>query len=426
MITNRIVTRRPHARLLAVTIRCLLLATASLLSVNNARATRVDSTDANIQAPHDTLLMNTDAVYARPFAMRPTSALGLGGYVEANLQASAEADIGNGMSFQARRFTLFASSTPAHNIRFLAELEFENGTEEINLEFASVDLLLSSAFIVRGGILMVPIGGFNQNHDGPRWNFVDRPLSATTLLPATWSVVGMGVLGKGRLDLATLSYEVYISNGLNERIVSNTQRRTSLPAFKDDEGRFSTSFNGIPMLSGRFAAAAPSLGELGLSFASGVYSKTVDGGLDVGNTLMHHIVAADYAFGSFHTPWHVRAEAAVVILDLPESVESSYGNLQAGGYIDVNHCLWRGQGEASSASALFACVRAEYVDYHLARTEEKTGSGDEAYGGTLALAYHPSPGTIVRLNYRNVWTEDVLNNPAVYSRHLQLGVSTYF
>ena len=43
---------------------------------------------------------------------------------------------------------------------------------------------------------MNPIGAFNQNHDGPKWEFVDRPISATQMLPATWSNVGFGLYGK--------------------------------------------------------------------------------------------------------------------------------------------------------------------------------------------------------------------------------------
>ncbi len=86
-----------------------------------------------------------------------------------------------------RRMTLFFSSTIGKKIKFLSELELEDGTKEINLEYAAMDIEFHPLVNLRGGIIMNPIGGFNQNHDGPRWDFIDRPISATTIIPSTLS-----------------------------------------------------------------------------------------------------------------------------------------------------------------------------------------------------------------------------------------------
>ena len=45
-------------------------------------------------------------------------------------------------------------------------------------------------------MIVNPIGAFNQNHDGPKWEFTDRPIAATQMLPATWSNAGFGLYGK--------------------------------------------------------------------------------------------------------------------------------------------------------------------------------------------------------------------------------------
>jgi len=149
------------------------------------------------RVPKDTtgLQMNMDAVYNRPFLELGKLPVALGGYVEANYQYLQENGISEGHQFQMRRLTLFVSSSIYKRIKFLSEIEFEGGTSEINIEFAAVDFEFSPLVNFRGGVIMNPIGAFNQNHDGPKWEFIDRPISSTQMLPATWSNAGFGVYG---------------------------------------------------------------------------------------------------------------------------------------------------------------------------------------------------------------------------------------
>lgn len=375
----------------------------------------------------DSNIMNVDAIYSRPFLMGVDSDVGIGGYLEANMQSVNEDGVGEGISFQARRLTLFLSASPANRLKFLTEIEFENGTQEINIEFASLDLAFSRAFTIRGGIVLIPIGAFNQNHDGPRWNFIDRPISSTQIIPATWSAAGIGALGKVFLKGVAISYETYLSNGLNESIVSNELQRTSLPAAKADPDRFKNSFNGRMMLSARSAISTPNLGELGLSYAGGVYSQVSVDGLDTGPALWMHAAAADYAIGSFDNVFYSRAEFYLVSVDLPVSIEPVYGRLQVGGFADFNYSVWRGAAFGFSRSTLFVALRAEYADFHVNPSgTDASASGDETWSGTLGLAYHPAAGTIVRADYRYSWMRDVLGNIPVRQTAIQLGVTTYF
>ncbi len=101
----------------------------------------------------------------------------LGGYAEVKTARFLQTDgMSEGYSFQMQRVTLFVSSSMHSKIKFLSEIEFEEGTKEINIEFASVDLRFHPLLNLRGGILMNPIGAFNQNHDGPKWEFVRPPI----------------------------------------------------------------------------------------------------------------------------------------------------------------------------------------------------------------------------------------------------------
>src|SRR5215203_1531131 len=205
------------------------------------------------QQNRDSTLLNMDAVYNRPFIQVGKLPVALGGYVEANYQYLGENGITEGHQFQMRRLTLFVSSSISKRIKFLTEIEFEDGTKEINIEFASVDFEFAPLLNIRGGIIMNPIGAFNQNHDGPKWEFVDRPVSATQMLPATWSNVGFGVYGKKYAKDWVYAYEAYLTNGFDERIIDNDENRTFLPATKENPDRFEESFNGAMLFTGKFA-----------------------------------------------------------------------------------------------------------------------------------------------------------------------------
>src|SRR5688572_24099467 len=219
------------------------------------------------------MLLNLDAVYNRPFLTMEKLPVSVGGYLEANWQHLGTDGITEGHQFQMRRLTLFLASSIYKRIRFLSEIEFEDGTKEINIEFASVDFEFHPLLNFRGGVVMNPIGAFNQNHDGPKWEFVDRPVSSTQMLPATWSNVGFGLFGKKYTKNWVYGYEAYLTNGFDGSIISNTENKTFLPAAKANADRFEESSNGSPLLTTKIAVRNNKIGELGLSYMGGVYNK---------------------------------------------------------------------------------------------------------------------------------------------------------
>jgi hypothetical protein len=204
-----------------------------------------------------------DALYNRPFLQVGKLPVALGGYAEANYQYLQQDGVTEGHQFQMRRVSIFISSSIANRVKFLSEIEFEDGAKEISIEFASLDIEFNPLLNLRGGIVLNPIGAFNQNHDGPKWEFVDRPVSATQMLPATFSNVGFGWYGKKYSKDWVYGYELYLTNGFNDRIISNSENKTFLPATKEDPDRFEESFNGRMLLTGK-VARNNKIGELAL------------------------------------------------------------------------------------------------------------------------------------------------------------------
>ena len=194
---------------------------------------------------------NKQAIYNRPFVLQnqfgSSTSAAIGGYIEGNTNYSSTEGVSDGFSMELRRFNIFLYASVGDFIKCRAELEFEHGTEEIALETALLDFELDPALVFRAGLLLPPIGYFNQNHDGPKWEFIDRPLVSTTIIPATLSEMGLGFHGDLSLAKNLLTYEVYIVNGLQDGIVDNTVGRSDLPSGKA-EGRFEEDNNGSPTL----------------------------------------------------------------------------------------------------------------------------------------------------------------------------------
>lgn len=389
---------------------------------------QIDSTLFRRQATDTTRVqMNMDAVYNRPFLSVGKLPVALGGYVEANWQHLGTDGITEGHQFQMRRLTLFVASAISKRVRFLSEIEFEDGTKEINIEFASVDFEFHPLFNLRGGIIMNPIGSFNQNHDGPKWEFIDRPISATRMLPATWSNVGFGVYGKLYRNDWVYAYEVYLSNGFDDQIILNSENKTFLPASKANPDRFEESFNGVPLITAKTAFRKKNVGELGISYMGGVYNKFQDDGLVLDRKRRLDVFAVDFNTTLPLIKTWINTEWAWIMVDVPSTYSQQYGHRQTGGFIDLVKPVFTRPVFGFERSVINAAVRGEYVDWNMARFNE-TGSRiyDDVIAVVPGVSWRPTAQTVVRLNYRYEWQTDIFGNRPVRTAGFQFGFSSYF
>lgn len=375
-----------------------------------------------------TIITNKDAIYTRPFVLQANlgrSSTAIGGYVEGNTNYFATDGVGDGFSMELRRFNLFVYSGITNRIKFLSELEFEHGTEEISLETALLDFEFNPAFNFRAGIVLPPIGYFNQNHDSPKWEFVDRPLVSTTILPATLSEVGFGVHGK--LPVGTqrvFTYEAYLVNGLRDGIIENSENRTSLASGKDIE-MFGEDNNGTPMLTGRMAIKDRKIGEIGLSYYGGVYNTFSEDGLVVDSKRRLGVFAFDhnFSFGRLQ----VNGECAWVKVDVPGLYTQQFGSSQFGFHTDVIYAVRRGALLGWSNTILNLNFRGEFVDYNQGTFRETGGDiYDRATALVPGISLRIQSNTVIRTNYRHQWNRDLLGNPAAITRGIQFGIASYF
>lgn len=381
------------------------------------------------RAPKDTTkpLLNMDAIYNRPALQFGKFPVSLGGYVETNWQHIGTDGISEGHQFQFRRLSLFVSSSIAKKIKFLSEIEFEPAEKEISVEYAAVDVEFHPMLNVRGGMIVNPIGAFNQNHDGPKWEFTDRPIAATQMLPDTWSNAGFGVYGKYYKKDWMFGYEFYLTGGFNNSIIANDMNKTFLPEAKEDPERFEESASGEPLVTGKVAVKNMKVGEIGLSYMGGVYNKWKEDGLIIDKKRRCDIVAVDINSTIKKTKTNFVGEWAWVFVNIPSTYSQQFGRKQQGGFLDIVQPLIKKRMMGWDDAVLNLSCRVEYVDWNIGKFKEtNTNIADDLWSVMPAVSFRPGSQTVFRLNYRIQQQHDLLGNPPARTAGFSFGVATYF
>lgn len=372
-------------------------------------------------------LTNKDAVYQRPFifeGQRGNLSAAVGGYLEANTNYFSTDGISEGFSMEMRRFNIFLYSTIKERIKFISELEFGHGTEEIELETALLDFELHPSLIFRAGIVLVPIGYFNQNHDSPKWEFIDRPLVSTNLIPSTYSDVGFGLHGTIPFQGFSFTYETYLVNGLQESIITNEENRTFLAAGKGEE-RFGEDNNGSPAFTTRLALKKRKFGEIGISGYVGNYNIFKKDGLSIDEKRSLFIGAVDYNFSI--KKLKCLGEVAFIKANIPSDVGQNFGNTQWGFHTDLIYPLWKGKLFRWQNIILNTALRFEYLDYNVGKFKEtESNISDHLYSIMPGIGLRFSPNTLLRMNYRYQWDTDLFGNPPAKTAGFQFGFASYF
>lgn len=379
--------------------------------------------------PKDTVkqMLNMDAVYNRPFVSVGKLPVSLGGYMEANWQHLGTDGVSEGHQFQFRRMTLFVSSTIGKRLKFLSEIEFEEGGKEIAIEFAALDIELHPLLNLRGGVILNPIGAFNQNHDGPKWEFTDRPISATQMLPATWSNAGFGLYGKHYSKGWMFGYEVYLSGSFDNSIIDNSENKTFLPAAKKNPERFEEINSGLPLFTGKVAVRNTKIGELGLSYMGGVYNKFQDDGLQIDDKRRVDVFAIDFNSTLPRLNTFITGEWAWIKVNVPSTFTQQYGNKQQGGFVDIVQPLVKKRILGWDKATVNLACRIEYVDWNVGKfTSTGTNIGENIWSIMPAISFRPTAQTVLRLNYRHQQQKDILSNPPAKTGGFSFGISTYF
>jgi hypothetical protein len=280
-------------------------------------------------------------------------------------------------------------------------------------------------------MILNPIGAFNQNHDGPKWEFTDRPIAMTQMLPDTWSNTGFGIFGKKYIKDWMFGYEFYLTGGFNDSIIDNSEAKTFLPAAKNNLSRFSSSASGEPLYTGKLSVGFEKIGALGISYMGGIYNTWHVEGAEVEAKRNMHVFDLDFNTTTPGWETNIRTEWAWVFVQLPPDYTPEYSRKQFGGYIDVVQPVVRGNIFGFNNALLNIAVRGEYVEWNVGKF---TSTGNRMFNNLwsimAAISFRTSSLTVLRLNYRHQIQKDITGNiigaTIGPTAGFSFGISTYF
>lgn len=101
------------------------------------------------------------------------------------------------------------------NVLFNSELEVEHASTElggaVSMEFAYLDFLMKPEANVRAGVVLMPVGFINEQHEPTAYFGAQRPRVERVIIPTTWSEIGAGLFG----DVGRVSYRTYLVTGMD-------------------------------------------------------------------------------------------------------------------------------------------------------------------------------------------------------------------
>lgn len=321
---------------------------------------------------------------------RADQGVSFGGYGEFRYQRPQEgiasADVVRAVLYTGYKFN-------EHSL-FNSELEVEHASTEfagdenrgaeggsVSVEFAYLDYLLKPSANIRAGLVLMPTGLINEQHEPTAYLGTHRPEVEDRILPTTWTELGAGVFG----DAGTLSYRGYVVTGLESA------------RFSPDEGVHEGKQGGA-------SAAAQDLAVVGrldwhpvegTMFGGSIYSGGSGQGAGYKGQVTLAELHADSKFRAFSLRGLVArghiGDAAAISNRVGETIGSSLGG-------------WYVEG-AYNVGAFTPYIRHERLD-----TQRRVAAGfsrdpeNDRRITTFGLQYKPFPQTVIKTDWDRIKT----------------------
>ncbi|MBU8893222.1 MAG: hypothetical protein KOO66_10615 [Bacteroidales bacterium] len=155
---------------------------------------------------------NPESISESIFNDESQKKLHFGGYGQIDYNQPFDKDFRQNGKLDVHRLILFAGYEFNSKTKFITEIEFEH-VSEVFIEQAYLNYRLVDNMSVKGGLILIPMGIINEYHEPPSFNGVERPNVDNVIVPTTWREIGFGV--DGRINVASLRYQLYLVNGFN-------------------------------------------------------------------------------------------------------------------------------------------------------------------------------------------------------------------
>ena len=372
------------------------------------------------RARRDTALADTGrpfirgGAYDKPFQTRLLGRTVIGGYAEAHVRYQRVDGVNDDSGIEAKRFNLFSATRVSDFVRMAAELEFEDGAEEIKLEYAAIDIRVHPSFTIRGGMVLSPLGKFNLSHDSPLNEFTDRPIVSTELLGVALSEPGVGALGQFSLGRkGRVTYEAYVTNGFDDGLIRDAEEGTRIPLGR---GNLEDN-NGSPAVVARVSWSPSIAHEIGLSLHHGAYNVFRDEGVDVDRRRDVTIGVIDAETELFRV--QLRGEAATVTVDVAPALQGIFAQKQRGAYMEAVREFGQRLIRTMPESFFALKARVDYADFDADRV------GHNRTQVSVGVNFRPTRDTAIKFDFVRGRSRDEFNNKSEHA-FLLASLATYF
>ncbi len=353
-------------------------------------------------------------IYDKPYITRSERGTVFGGYVETAFQFEREEGIKEELTFSVERFNIFVFSPVSDRVRLAAEIEFEEGGEEVKIELAMIDFEIHPSLTLRGGILLSPLGKFNLAHDSPTNEVNDRPLVSTEIIPTTLSEPGMGFYGSiYPAANSRITYEVYLVNGLNSGTLDGSPDGARTASGKSN---FEDN-NSYPSFVGRLGISPTIDIEIGVSAHTGPYNQWLVDGLEIDERRDVTILAADVE--ASWNKFNFLGEYADANIDVPTASNGILAESQNGFYTQLGYSFFENVFAELPDSRFTGVMRYDFVDFNT------DINGESQKRLTFGLNFRPTYDTVFKLDYQRNWTRDGFDTESK-SAGLAFGIASYF
>lgn len=283
---------------------------------------------------------------------------------------------------------------------FNSEIEFEHASTgeegEASVEFAYIDYLFRPELNFRGGLLLMPMGFINEQHEPTTFLGARRPEIERAIIPSTWRENGVGIYG----DHGPLQYRTYVVNGMDasgfEPSGIRGGRQDGSKAKAEDlawVGRL--DWEGLPGLT---IGGSAYYGNSGQDIESDIGSD-----LEVETGIVEGHLQYQWNGWEFRglAAWAQVGDAEELnhALELPE--QETVGEEMAGYYLQLGYDLLASRSNLNQALIPFL----RWEDFNTQEEVPSAFSPDPAYDLeilTLGLQYLPIPQLVLKADYQNI------------------------
>lgn len=401
-------------KLLSFGIGMLLIVTLS------AQTNKIDTTNQPLNSAQNVLNNTTN------------NKLTIGGYGEIHYNQGLNNSTSSNGKLNVHRMVLFMGYKFNDRVDFVTELEFEH-VKEVYVEQAFMNYRINSAFNLKGGLMLIPMGIQNEYHEPTTFNGVERTSVDGSIVPSTWREIGVGF--SGNLDEISLKYQVYAVNGFLGYADGGGKLRGQ-DSFRKGRQKGAESTMSSPNLSAKVDFYGIRGLKIGLAGYFGNTQSTLFDGIASNDTAGLSEQADSSVVGMSMVGLDLRyqykafeARAQVISTtvsnteeyntftgkDLGASMLGYYGEL---GY-DVLSIFNK---DAKERIVLFG--RYEFWDTHASVTSELTKNNAYARSAiTAGVSYHVAKGAVIKADYQ-MFNNEVNGNDA--TNQINMGVGVWF